>query len=70
MHNIFKLGNHFLCGISFMYIEPAKTHTLLITFMLLHLTIDVMDYGLRIGFSIGDGEIFFKIQAGMQVRSY
>ena len=67
MHSIFKFGNHFLGGISLMYIKPAKTHTLLITFMLLHLTIDIMNYGLRTGFSIGDSEIFFKIQAGIKL---
>ena len=70
MESIFKFGNHFIGGISLMYIKPANTYTLLVTFMLLHLTVDILHYGFRIGFSIGDGEIFFKIQTGIQARSY
>ena len=70
MESMFKFGNHFIGGISLMYIKPANTYTFLATFMLLHLTIDIMHYGLRVGFSVGDGEIFFKIQTGIQTRSY
>ena len=67
MHTMFKFGDHCLAGISMMYIEPAKTYSLLVTFMLLHLTIDMLHYGFRIGFSIGNGEVFFKVQAGSRI---
>ena len=67
MENIFKIGNHFLGGISLIYIESLKTYSLLVTFMLLHLTIDILNRGIRIGFAIGDGEIFFKVQAGSRI---
>ena len=67
MKHIFKVGNHFLAGISLIYIEPLKAYSLLVTFMLLHLTIDILNRGIRIGFAIGDGEIFFKIQAGSRI---
>ena len=67
---MFKFGNHFIGGISLMYIKPVNTYSLLITFMLLHLNIDMLHYGLRVGFSIGDGEIFFKVQTGIQTRPY
>ena len=67
MHTMFKFGDHCLAGISMMYIEPAKTYSLLVTFMLLHLTIDILNRGIRIGFAIGDGEIFFKVQAGSRI---
>ena len=70
MKSIFKFGNHFIGGISLMYIKPSNAYSLLITFMLLHLTIDILNYGIRVGFSIGDGEIFFKVQTGIQTRSY
>ena len=69
MQNIFKIGNHFLGGISLIYIKPINTYSLLITFICLHISIDVLNYGFRIGFSIGDGEIFFKIQAGTRLSS-
>ena len=69
MQSMFKLGNHFLGGISLMYIKPINTYSLLVTFMLLHLTVDILHYGLRIGFSIGDGEVFFKVQAGTRLSS-
>jgi hypothetical protein len=69
MHSIFKFGNHFLGGISLIYIKPINTYSLLVTFMLLHLTIDILHYGTRIGLSIGDGEIFFKVQAGTRLSS-
>ena len=69
MKSIFKFGNHFIGGISLMYIKPANTYSLLVTFMLLHLTIDILNYGIRVGFSIGDGEIFFKVQAGTRLFS-
>jgi len=65
--NIFKVGDHFLGGISLIYIESLKTYSLLVTFMLLHLTIDILNRGIRIGFAIGDGEIFFKVQAGSRI---
>ena len=67
MKHIFKVGNHFLAGISLIYIESLKTYSLLVTFMLLHLTIDILNRGIRIGFAIGDGEIFFKVQAGSRI---
>ena len=67
MKHIFKVGNHFLAGISLIYIESLKTYSLLVTFMLLHLTIDILNLGIRIGFAIGDGEIFFKVQAGSRI---
>ena len=67
MENIFKIGNHFLGGISLIYIESLKTYSLLVTFMLLHLEIDILHYGFRIGFSIGNGEVFFKIQTGTRI---
>ena len=67
MHSMFKFGNHFLGGISLVYIKPVNTYSLLITFICLHLVIDILHYGIRIGFSIGDGEIFFKIQAGTRL---
>ena len=67
MENIFKLGDHFLAGISLTYIKPADTYSLLVTFMLLHLEIDMLHYGFRIGFSIGNGEVFFKIQTGTRI---
>jgi len=67
MEHIFKVGNHFLAGISLIYIESLKTYSLLVTFMLLHLTIDILNRGIRIGFAIGDGEIFFKVQAGSRI---
>ena len=73
MQSIFKFGNHFIGGISLMHIKLANTYSLLITFMLLHLNIDILhypQYGFRVGFSVGNGEIFFKIQAGIQARSY
>ena len=69
MHSIFKFGNHFLGGMSLIYIKPVNTYSLLVTFMLLHLTIDILHYGTRIGLSIGDGEIFFKVQAGTRLSS-
>ena len=67
MKNIFKIGDHFLAGISLSYIEPANAYSLLITFMSLHLSIDMLHYGFRISFSIGNGEIFFKIQTGTRI---
>ena len=67
MHSMFKIGNHFLGGISLMYIKPANAYSLLVTFMLLHLSIDMLHYGFRIGFSIGNGEVFFKVQAGSRI---
>ena len=67
METILKIGNHFLGGISLIYIEPLKAYSLLVTFMLLHLTIDVLHNGFRIGFAIGNGEVFFKIQAGSRI---
>ena len=67
MKHIFKAGNHFFGGISLIYIEPLKAYSLLVTFMLLHLTIDILNRGIRIGFAIGDGEIFFKVQAGSRI---
>ena len=67
MKHIFKVGNHFLGGISLIYIEPIKVYSLLLTLLALHMTIDVLNYGFRIGFSIGDGEVFFKIQAGTRI---
>ena len=73
MESIFKFGNHFLGGISLTHIKLANVYTLLVTFMLFHLTIDMYHhpkYGFRIGFSVGDGEVFFKIQTGIQTRSY
>jgi len=69
MHTMFKFGDHCLAGISMMNIEPAKTYSLLVTFMLLHITIDILNYGFRIGLNIGDGEIFFKLQTGVKARS-
>ena len=67
MEHIFKVGNHFLAGISLIYIESLKTYSLLVTFMLLHFTIDILNCGIRLGFSIGNGEVFFKIQAGSKI---
>ena len=67
MESIFKVGNHFLGGISLIYIEPLKAYSLLVTFMLLHFTLDILNYGIRVGFSIGNGEVFFKIQAGSRI---
>ena len=67
MECIFKIGNHFLGGISLIYIESLKTYSLLITFILLHLSLDILNNGIRIGFSIGNGEVFFKIQAGSRI---
>ena len=67
MQSIFKFGNHFLGGISLIYIKPINTYSLLVTFMLLHLTVDILHYGLRIGFSIGNGEVFFKIHTGIRI---
>ena len=67
MESIFKVGNHFLGGISLVYIEPLKTYSLLVTFMLLHFTIDILNCGIRVGFSIGNGEVFFKIQTGTRI---
>tara|TARA_R100000501_G_C2542607_1_gene60700 strand:- start:335 stop:538 length:204 start_codon:yes stop_codon:yes gene_type:complete len=66
---MFKFGNHFLGGISLVHIKSINTYSLLITFICLHVSIDVLNYGFRIGFSIGDGEIFFKIQAGTRLSS-
>ena len=67
MENIFKIGDHFFAGVSLMYIKPADAYSLLVTFMLLHLSIDILHYGFRIGFSIGNGEVFFKIQTGTRI---
>ena len=67
MHTIFKFGDHCLAGISLMYIKPANAYSLLVTFTLLHLSIDMLHYGFRIGFSIGDGEVFFKIHTGIRI---
>ena len=67
MENIFKIGDHFLAGISLMYIKPANAYSLLVTFMLLHFTIDILNCGIRVGFSVGNGEVFFKIQAGSKI---
>ena len=67
MENIFKIGDHFLAGISLMYIKPANAYSLLVTFMLLHFTLDILNYGIRVGFSIGNGEVFFKVQAGSRI---
>jgi hypothetical protein len=67
VENIFKIGDHFLAGISLMYIKPANAYSLLVTFMLLHLSIDMLHYGFRIGFSIGNGEVFFKIHTGIRI---
>ena len=67
MENIFKFGDHSIAGISLTYIKPANAYSLLVTFMLLHLTIDMLHYGFRVGFSIGNGEVFFKIQAGTRI---
>ena len=67
MENIFKIGDHFLAGISLMYIKPTNAYSLLVTFMLLHFTLDILNYGIRVGFSIGNGEVFFKVQAGSRI---
>ena len=67
MEHIFKIGDHFLAGASLVYIKPANAYSLLVTFMSLHLTIDMLHYGFRIGFSIGNGEVFFKVQAGSRI---
>ena len=67
MENIFKFGDNFFAGISLLYIKPINAYSLLITFMLLHLTIDMLHYGFRIGISIGNGEFFFKIQTGTRI---
>ena len=67
MENIFKIGDHFLAGISLSYIKPANAYSLLVTFMSLHLSIDMLHYGFRIGFSIENSEIFFKIQTGTRI---
>ena len=67
MRNIFKIGNHFLGGISLIYIEPLKAYSLLVTFMLLHFTLDILNCGIRVGFSIGNGEVFFKIHTGIRI---
>ena len=67
MESIFKVGNHFLGGISLIYIESLKAYSLLVTFMLLHFSLDILNCGIRIGFSIGNGEVFFKVQAGSRI---
>jgi|TARA_R100000750_G_scaffold41336_1_gene26876 hypothetical protein len=67
MESIFKFGDHFFAGISLLYIKPINAYSLLVTFMLLHLTIDMLHYGFRIGISIGNGEFFFKIQTGTRI---
>ena len=67
MHTIFKFGDHCLAGISLMYIKPANAYSLLVTFMLLHFTIDILNCGIRVGFSVGNGEVFFKIHTGIRI---
>ena len=50
-----------------MYIKPAQTYTLMLTFFFIHLTIDFMNYGTRMGIGIGIKRMLFKIHAGIKI---
>ena len=67
MRSIFKYGDHIILGISMMYIKPAQTYTLMFTFFFIHLTIDFMNYGTRMGIGIGIKRMLFKIHAGIKI---
>ena len=65
MECVFKIGDHCFSGASLYYIKPAKTYTLMITFCFCHISIDMKYLSTRLAFSIGDHEVFFRIQVGL-----
>lgn len=68
MTSIFKLGEHNILGISFTSIDSINTYTLLITLLGIHLSIDFMKYGTRLGLSLGLKKCLFKITTGISIN--
>ena len=65
MKDIFRLGDHTICGISLTYIEFKKLYQFIITLLLVHLTLHIGVNGFRIGISIGDKSLYLRIQLGL-----
>lgn len=67
MTTIFKIGNHIAGGISLTKIPSMNKfmYSFMITFMLMHLQIVVRKWGVRIGISSGDSELYFRVNLGL-----
>ena len=65
MKRIFKYGDHIILGASLIYIEYTKIYTFMITLFLVHLTIDYNKESVRVGVSIGDHQLYLRLQIGL-----
>ena len=65
MKDIFRLGDHTICGISLTYVKFNQLYMFMITLLLIHCTFHISTTTFRIGISIGDHEVFVRINLGI-----
>ena len=68
MNTVFKLGDHCIAGISLTSFNSLKTYSLLITLFAIHISIDFLNYGTRLGIGIGNDKIFCKVNVGLSIK--
>ena len=66
MDYIFKLGTHNIFGISLADIKPLRIRNFWITFLFVHFTIQYNRNKFRVGFMVGNRQMYFKIHVGLE----
>ena len=65
MIEVFKFGNHSILGMSGTYYKEFKTHQIIMTLAIFHLIIEIPKNGFKLGFQIGNHQLYAKIDIGI-----